>query len=171
MADRLADGGAAGGHSRPSGRRVARRFPHVATGCEARYCSVLVSIKGDTDGVLRLPRASRTSEGFSASTEYFARQSHCPVYAIPAPSKNINRATNPAETARDQFWGKNAPAVCLCHPLSDSFPAAIRKDALEGLAGAGHDVDLLDLYGEDFDCPDGRGPAALSRCNLQSART
>jgi NAD(P)H dehydrogenase (quinone) len=38
-----------------------------------------------------------------------------------------------------------------CHPLSDSFHAAIRKEALAGLGEAGHTVDLLDLYAEGFD--------------------
>jgi NAD(P)H dehydrogenase (quinone) len=38
-----------------------------------------------------------------------------------------------------------------CHPLDDSFHAAIRKQALAALQGAGHIVDLLDLYAEDFD--------------------
>jgi NAD(P)H dehydrogenase (quinone) len=38
-----------------------------------------------------------------------------------------------------------------CHPLDDSFHAAIRKEALAGLAEAGHEVDLLDLYAERFD--------------------
>jgi NAD(P)H dehydrogenase (quinone) len=38
-----------------------------------------------------------------------------------------------------------------CHPLDDSFHSAIRKEALAGLAEAGHDVDLLDLYAEGFD--------------------
>ena len=38
-----------------------------------------------------------------------------------------------------------------CHPLDDSFHAAIRKEALAGLQQAGHTVDLLDLYGEGFD--------------------
>jgi putative NADPH-quinone reductase len=38
-----------------------------------------------------------------------------------------------------------------CHPLEDSFHAAIRKEALAGLETAGHTVDLLDLYAEDFD--------------------
>jgi NAD(P)H dehydrogenase (quinone) len=38
-----------------------------------------------------------------------------------------------------------------CHPLSDSFHAAIRKEALAGLDEAGHAVDLLDLYAEGFD--------------------
>ncbi|RZN36151.1 NAD(P)H-dependent oxidoreductase [Bradyrhizobium sp. Leo121] len=38
-----------------------------------------------------------------------------------------------------------------CHPLSESFHAAIRKEALAGLAEAGHTVDLLDLYAEGFD--------------------
>ena len=38
-----------------------------------------------------------------------------------------------------------------CHPLADSFHAAIRDSALRGLAEAGHEVDLLDLYAENFD--------------------
>ena len=38
-----------------------------------------------------------------------------------------------------------------CHPLPESFHAAIRAKALDALAAAGHQVDLLDLYGEKFD--------------------
>jgi putative NADPH-quinone reductase len=38
-----------------------------------------------------------------------------------------------------------------CHPLPESFHAAIRARALAGLAAARHDVDLLDLYAEKFD--------------------
>src|SRR5437762_4406943 len=38
-----------------------------------------------------------------------------------------------------------------CHPLADSFHAAIRNEAMTGLAEAGHSVDLLDLYAEGFD--------------------
>jgi putative NADPH-quinone reductase len=38
-----------------------------------------------------------------------------------------------------------------CHPLPESFHAAIRNDALAGLAEAGHTVDLCDLYAEKFD--------------------
>ena len=38
-----------------------------------------------------------------------------------------------------------------CHPLPESFHAAIRAEALAGLAAAGHAVDLLDLYAEGFD--------------------
>jgi putative NADPH-quinone reductase len=38
-----------------------------------------------------------------------------------------------------------------CHPLPESFHAAIRKEALAGLSGAGHECDLLDLYAEGFD--------------------
>jgi len=38
-----------------------------------------------------------------------------------------------------------------CHPLDDSFHAALRKEALAGLKKAGHAVDLLDLYAEGFD--------------------
>jgi NAD(P)H dehydrogenase (quinone) len=38
-----------------------------------------------------------------------------------------------------------------CHPLPESFHAAIRVKALAALEAAGHEVDLLDLYAEKFD--------------------
>jgi NAD(P)H dehydrogenase (quinone) len=38
-----------------------------------------------------------------------------------------------------------------CHPLPESFHAAIRAEALAGLNEAGHSVDLCDLYAEKFD--------------------
>ena len=38
-----------------------------------------------------------------------------------------------------------------CHPLPESFHAAIRDEALAGLQAAGHEIDLLDLYAEKFD--------------------
>ncbi len=38
-----------------------------------------------------------------------------------------------------------------CHPLPESFHAAVRQAALAGLRAAGHDVDHLDLYAERFD--------------------
>ncbi len=38
-----------------------------------------------------------------------------------------------------------------CHPLPESFHAAIRTKALDGLRAAGHEVDLLDLYADRFD--------------------
>jgi NAD(P)H dehydrogenase (quinone) len=38
-----------------------------------------------------------------------------------------------------------------CHPVRESFHAAIRAQALAGLAEAGHTVDLCDLYAEKFD--------------------
>jgi putative NADPH-quinone reductase len=38
-----------------------------------------------------------------------------------------------------------------CHPLPESFHAGLRAEALAGLAEAGHEVDLLDLYAEKFD--------------------
>ncbi|MFI5013150.1 MAG: NAD(P)H-dependent oxidoreductase [Hyphomicrobiales bacterium] len=37
-----------------------------------------------------------------------------------------------------------------CHPLPESFHAAIRVEALAGLAEAGHEIDLCDLYAEGF---------------------
>ena len=38
-----------------------------------------------------------------------------------------------------------------CHPLPESFHAAIRNEALAGLGEAGHVIDLCDLYAEKFD--------------------
>jgi NAD(P)H dehydrogenase (quinone) len=38
-----------------------------------------------------------------------------------------------------------------CHPLPESFHAAILAESLAGLKAAGHEVDLLDLYKEAFD--------------------
>jgi NAD(P)H dehydrogenase (quinone) len=38
-----------------------------------------------------------------------------------------------------------------CHPLPESYHAAIRAEATGALAAAGHEVDLLDLYAEGFD--------------------
>ncbi len=37
-----------------------------------------------------------------------------------------------------------------CHPLPESFHAAILQESLKGLADGGHQVDLLDLYKENF---------------------
>ncbi len=41
--------------------------------------------------------------------------------------------------------------LVLAHPLEDSFAAAVARLAQETLAAGGHEVDLLDLYREDFD--------------------
>jgi putative NADPH-quinone reductase len=38
-----------------------------------------------------------------------------------------------------------------CHPLAESFHAGLRAESLAGLAEAGHEVDLCDLYAEGFD--------------------
>jgi NAD(P)H dehydrogenase (quinone) len=38
-----------------------------------------------------------------------------------------------------------------CHPLPDSFHASILAEAIAGLKRAEHEVDLLDLYAENFD--------------------
>jgi putative NADPH-quinone reductase len=38
-----------------------------------------------------------------------------------------------------------------CHPLPESFHAAVRARAVKALGEAGHTVDLLDLYAEKFD--------------------
>ncbi len=40
--------------------------------------------------------------------------------------------------------------VVHCHPVPDSFGAAMRDAALAGLAEAGHEVRLVDLYAERF---------------------
>jgi putative NADPH-quinone reductase len=41
--------------------------------------------------------------------------------------------------------------VLFAHPVADSYAAALRDAALEGLRAGGHAPDLLDLYGEGFD--------------------
>lgn len=41
--------------------------------------------------------------------------------------------------------------VVYCHPVAESFCAAMRDAALRGLARAGHETHLLDLYAENFD--------------------
>src|SRR5882757_4939929 len=47
--------------------------------------------------------------------------------------------------------GRNMHVLYVyCHPLDDSFHAAIRNEALAGLGEAGHTIDMLDLYAEDF---------------------
>ncbi len=38
-----------------------------------------------------------------------------------------------------------------CHPVPESFHGALRAAVGRGLARAGHEVDLLDLYAEGFD--------------------
>lgn len=40
--------------------------------------------------------------------------------------------------------------VVYGHPLADSFAAALHRTVLEGLARAGHEIDDLDLYAEEF---------------------
>jgi NAD(P)H dehydrogenase (quinone) len=41
--------------------------------------------------------------------------------------------------------------LIYCHPNPESFTAAVRVAAERGLAAAGHDVRVADLYGENFD--------------------
>lgn len=41
--------------------------------------------------------------------------------------------------------------LVYCHPVPESFNAAVRDRAMAALADAGHEVDLLDLYAEGFD--------------------
>ncbi len=40
--------------------------------------------------------------------------------------------------------------VVYSHPIADSFCAAMRDAAVRGLLQAGHHVDVIDLYDEDF---------------------
>lgn len=41
--------------------------------------------------------------------------------------------------------------VVFAHPLSDSLSAALKDAVTGGLGDAGHEVDLIDLYADDFD--------------------
>jgi NAD(P)H dehydrogenase (quinone) len=41
--------------------------------------------------------------------------------------------------------------VIYCHPRPDSFSAALRDAAVDGLTASGHAVELRDLYAEGFD--------------------
>lgn len=41
--------------------------------------------------------------------------------------------------------------VVFAHPMEDSFAAALRNSVIAGLTSAGHDVDLCDLYRENFE--------------------
>ena len=41
--------------------------------------------------------------------------------------------------------------VVYCHPNPDSFVAAARDAAIEGLHAGGHEVRVTDLYADDFD--------------------
>lgn len=46
--------------------------------------------------------------------------------------------------------------VVYCHPVEESFTAAVRDAVIRGLTTAGHEVDLIDLYAESFDPAMGR---------------
>jgi len=41
--------------------------------------------------------------------------------------------------------------VVYCHPVPESFCAAVRDEAVRTLQAGGHDVRLIDLYAEGFD--------------------
>lgn len=41
--------------------------------------------------------------------------------------------------------------VIYCHPVPESFCAAVKDTIVAGLNGAGHDTQLIDLYAEGFD--------------------
>ena len=40
--------------------------------------------------------------------------------------------------------------LIYAHPLADSLNSQIKSVVEEGLANAGHDVDLIDLYADGF---------------------
>ncbi len=58
---------------------------------------------------------------------------------------------NPGKMRSYRAGGAMKVLYVYCHPLPESFHAAIRVKALAGLKRAGHEVDLLDLYAEGFD--------------------
>jgi NAD(P)H dehydrogenase (quinone) len=41
--------------------------------------------------------------------------------------------------------------LVYAHPLGDSLNAEIKSAAEQGLAAAGHEIDLIDLYADRFD--------------------
>ncbi len=41
--------------------------------------------------------------------------------------------------------------LVYCHPVAESFSAHVRDTARTALEAAGHDVDLIDLHGENFE--------------------
>jgi NAD(P)H dehydrogenase (quinone) len=41
--------------------------------------------------------------------------------------------------------------IVYCHPLEASFNAAVRDSVIRGLTAGGHDIRVIDLYGEGFD--------------------
>ncbi|MCF2532898.1 NAD(P)H oxidoreductase [Yinghuangia soli] len=52
-------------------------------------------------------------------------------------------ATDEAKTGR--------VLLVVAHPRTDALTAAVARQTAERLAAAGHEVDVLDLYAEDFD--------------------
>ena len=40
--------------------------------------------------------------------------------------------------------------IVYCHPVEDSFAAALHRVVLQGLSSAGHELIDLDLYAESF---------------------
>lgn len=51
-------------------------------------------------------------------------------------------------------WRRRGPKRVLlvfAHPVRDSFIGAARDRAHDALAAAGHEIDVIDLYGEGFD--------------------
>ena len=53
--------------------------------------------------------------------------------------------------AQDPVTGGRRFLVVHAHPLADSLAAALRDAAIEGIAAAGHESDLVDLYADGFD--------------------
>lgn len=53
--------------------------------------------------------------------------------------------------AQDPVTGGRRFLVVHAHPLADSLAAALRDAAIDGIAAAGHESDLVDLYADGFD--------------------
>ena len=47
--------------------------------------------------------------------------------------------------------GKQRFLVVFAHPVKDSLAASLKDAVVEGLTSGGHEVDLIDLYADDFD--------------------
>src|SRR5258708_1404443 len=82
--------------------------------------------------------AAATSASMSISSASNTRSTH-------------TACSTPARCAALSGSGDVRVLYVYCHRLDDSFHAAIRHEALAGLTQAGHTIDLLDLYAEDFD--------------------
>lgn len=70
--------------------------------------------------------------------------------------------------AQDPVTGARRFLVVHAHPLADSLAAALRDAAIDGIAAAGHQADLVDLYVDGFDpCLSGRERAVFAKPNYE----